>query len=377
MPSLFNTILKPTLLLDEATARANIRRMAQRAAQRNVRLRPHFKTHQSAQIGSWFREENISAITVSSVEMAQYFARHGWEDITIAFPANIRQAGEIAALARQVRLGVLVESIETVECLRSSLDSPVDVWLKVDVGAHRTGLSWEHPSAALPIARAVQDAPGLRLRGLLTHAGHTYAAANVEEVRLRYTESVARIHSVRQFLQSQNFGILEVSVGDTPSASLCDDWSTVDEARPGNFVFYDAQQARIGACQWSDIATALACPVVARHEDRGEVIIYGGAIHFSKDYLVLGEQRAYGLVCLPEEKEDGERVTAGWGAPLDGAYVSGLSQEHGIVRLAHTDIRRVQVGDLLCILPAHSCLAVTLMKRFLSLSGAVIDTMNV
>ncbi len=65
------------------------------------------------------------------------------------------------------------------------------------------------------------------------------------------------------------------------------------------------------------------------------------------------------------------------GPPLPGAYVSALSQEHGILRVPGETMQRLQVGDLVCILPAHSCLTVTLMKRYLTLDGKEIDTLNV
>ena len=95
-------IEKPTLLLDKARALNNIERMAGKAARSEVRLRAHFKTHQSAEIGQWFRPYGVSTITVSSVDMALYFAEHGWNDITIAFPVNLRQIRTINMLARQV-----------------------------------------------------------------------------------------------------------------------------------------------------------------------------------------------------------------------------------------------------------------------------------
>ena len=81
-------IAKPTLLLDTQKVRRNITRMAEKVQRSGVRLRPHFKTHQSAVIDEWFRAQGITDITVSSVDMAIYFARHGWDDITIAFPVN-------------------------------------------------------------------------------------------------------------------------------------------------------------------------------------------------------------------------------------------------------------------------------------------------
>lgn len=370
MTHVFDQIEKPTLILDEAAARANLRRLAEkiRAARRPMRFRPHFKTHQSAEIGDWFRAEGVSGITVSSVEMARYFAAHGWADITIAFPVNLREMDEIRVLAGQIHLGLLVESVESVRRLAAELSTPVDVWLKVDSGAHRTGLAWDDPAAAWAVLEAVQADPRLHLRGLLTHAGQTYRERGADDVCARYQASLKGMLYLREALQVTCPTRLEISVGDTPASSLCANLGTVDELRPGNFIFYDAQQMQVGACAWQDVAVALACPVVATHPERGEVVLYGGAIHLSKDFLMEDGQRVYGRVCLPE----GER----WGAPLAGAVVSALSQEHGIVRMAAKDLARVRVGDLLCILPAHSCLTVTLMRRYLTLSGRWIETMN-
>jgi D-serine deaminase-like pyridoxal phosphate-dependent protein len=368
MPTIFDTIEKPTLLLDEDAARRNIWRMMEKVAQAGIRFRPHFKTHQSAEIGEWFRAEGLAAITVSSVDMALYFAGHGWDDITIAFPANLRQAGTLAALAERVHLGLLVESVESVDRLAKTIPAPVDLWLKIDAGAHRTGLAWDQPEAVIPVIDAARKANHFTLRGLLTHAGNTYSSASGHEVVQRYTESVTRMDTLRRELEAVGYGRLEVSVGDTPGASLSPDLGPLDELRPGNFVFYDAQQMHLGSCAWQDVAVALACPVVALHPERNEAIVYGGAVHLSKDFLMENDRRSYGYVSLPEDDH--------WSEPLDGAYVSGLSQEHGILKVQPRDVSRLQVGGLVCILPAHSCLTVTLMKRYLTLRGSVIDTLN-
>jgi D-serine deaminase-like pyridoxal phosphate-dependent protein len=367
----FEKIEKPTLLLDETTTRKNIQRMAARVRAANIHFRPHFKTHQSAEIGAWFRAEGVDRITVSSVDMALYFAGQGWEDITIAFPANLRQRAALSELARRVHLGLLVESEEAIRQLAQAIDAPAGLWLKVDAGLHRTGLPWDQPEETVRVARAALAAHPLQLRGLLTHFGQTYLARGKKDVCRRYSEGLERVAGLCRALEGQGIGPLEVSVGDTPAASLCADLGAVDEIRPGNFVFYDAQQLQIGSCQWQDIAVALACPVVAVHTQRSEAVIYGGAIHLSKDYMLEGDRRMYGLVSLPDPE------TGRWGAPLPDAYVSALSQEHGVIRMRPEDLARVQAGDLVCILPAHSCLTVTLMKRYLTLTGKIIETMNV
>jgi D-serine deaminase-like pyridoxal phosphate-dependent protein len=371
MSQIFEAIEKPTLLLDEAAARRNIQRMLQRARKAGVSFRPHFKTHQSIEIGEWFRALGVTAITVSSLDMAQYFASAGWTDITIAFPINLRQRRELAALAQRIHLGLLVESEESVRQLAAALDASVDIWIKVDVGGHRTGIAWDQSEQVAQLARYINSAPALRLRGLLTHASQTYGGRGKDDVCRRYTESVLRISGLRDNLHQLGIGPLAVSVGDTPGTSLCADLGPVDEIRPGNFVFYDTQQLQIGSCLPEDIAVALACPVVALHPERSEIIVYGGAIHLSKDFMLEGDKRMYGWICLPDEHSQR------WGAPLPGAYVSGLSQEHGILHIPAEQLEQIHVGDLVCILPAHSCLSVTLMKRYLTLDGRSIDTMNV
>ena len=359
--SIFDRITRPTLLLDRQTTVENIALMAGKAASQGVRFRPHFKTHQSAVIGEWFRPFGVEKITVSSVGMAEYFARAGWQDITIAFSCNLREMDAIRTLAEKVHLGLLIESPESLAALKEKLNRPADLWIKIDAGAGRTGLAWDQPEAVAALAHAAQSSQPLHLRGLLTHAGHTYQARSNTEIIERYSTATQRLIQMQQKLAALGLAGLELSVGDTPGCTISPDLGAVSEIRPGNFVFYDATQTVITSCLPQQVAVALACPVVAKHPDRSEVIIYGGAVHLSKDFYEHAGIRSYGLVCEPA----GER----WGAPLTGAYVRGLSQEHGLVHLQPADFDRVHIGDLLCILPSHSCLTVQVMGSYLTLDG--------
>src|SRR5690606_1393659 len=99
-----------------------------------ISFRPHFKTHQSVAIGEWFRAHDVDAITVSSVRMARYFADAGWQDITVAFPVNLRELPAINELARTARIGVLVDSAASVSALVAGAQHPLDLWLEVDTG---------------------------------------------------------------------------------------------------------------------------------------------------------------------------------------------------------------------------------------------------
>jgi D-serine deaminase-like pyridoxal phosphate-dependent protein len=165
-------IVKPTLLVDEQKARKNIQTILRKAQTNGAELRPHFKTHQSADVGEWFKSEGITKATVSSVDMARYFANAGWEDITIAFPYNPLEAEAIEELAKKIKLHVTIVSKAALNHLNHHVDSPISYFIKVDVGTNRTGI--------LPALKdEIQDMgqslnPNHDLVGLLAHAGHTY-----------------------------------------------------------------------------------------------------------------------------------------------------------------------------------------------------------
>ncbi len=99
---------KPTLLLDKKKCLSNIQKMKIKADKHNLIFRPHFKTHQSAKVGEWYRETGVNKITVSSVSMAKYFYNNGWKDITIAFPLNFAEVEDINQLAIETNINVLV-----------------------------------------------------------------------------------------------------------------------------------------------------------------------------------------------------------------------------------------------------------------------------
>jgi D-serine deaminase-like pyridoxal phosphate-dependent protein len=342
--------------------------MADKAQRSRVRFRPHFKTHQSAQVGAWFRQVGVEAITVSSVEMALYFAHHGWQDITVAFSTNILEIEAINRLAKQIRLGLLVESEATIRFLGEHLAAPVDLWLKVDVGYGRTGLGWLDFDRLAGLARQIDAAPHMSLQGLLTHSGHTYKARSGSEVEAIYQDTVAKLKAIRENLTAAGLGPVALSIGDTPSCSLVEDLSDVDEIRPGNFVFYDLTQRQIGACEEADIAVAVACPVVAKHPEQQKLVIYGGAIHHSKEFIFnrAGVQ-IFGKVARLEQN--------GWGAHLKDGYLAGLSQEHGLIKASTQLLDQIDIGDLVAILPVHSCLTVNLMGQYLTLDGEIYSCM--
>ncbi len=359
------SIQSPTLILNKALVLKNIQIMAEKARKYHLTFRPHFKTHQSAEIGNWFKDTGVDKITVSSVGMANYFADHGWNDITIAFPVNIRELPEMENLAKRISLTVLISNEETALYLSQMVKQSVGFFIKIDTGYHRAGVIPENLEQLQQILLAVENNKNLQFKGFLSHFGHTYKAKNKQEVLSIFESGKNQLAKLKKYF-SKDYPNLIISIGDTPSCTLANDFGGIDEIRPGNFVFFDLMQANIGVCKESDIAVTMACPVIEKYLEREEVLIYGGAVHLSKEYILdkLGSKIFGKVVQLTKN---------GWTEIKEGVYITGLSQEHGIIKASRSFIESLKIGDLLSILPVHSCLTANLMKEYLTINDELLE----
>ena len=120
-------------------------------------------------------------------------------------------------------------------------------------------------------------------------------------------------------------------------------------------------QTQIGSCQLGDIAVALACPIVAKHANRQEVVIYGGGIHLSKDRMDWAGKTIFGLPVL--------LTLDGWEMPDGESYVCSISQEHGVVKCSGALFKKLEIGGLVGILPVHSCMTADLADGYLTTGG--------
>lgn len=361
-------ITVPTLLLDKEKCLRNIRMMVEKARRNGLRLRPHFKTHQSAQVGEWFRQEGVEAITVSSLRMARYFANHGWSDIMVAIPVNTLELETINELASRIRLHLIVVNEEVLEVLQQGVLHNVGVWLKIDTGYHRTGIPATNYAAIESALQTIARSGKMELQGFMAHDGHTYKQTDATAIRAIHATTVAFLNQLRERYKAQ-YPTLQLSIGDTPSCSIMQTITGVDEIRPGNFVFYDLTQQHIGSNNYNQIAVCMACPVIAKHPDRTELILYGGSVHFSKDVLPQPDgSNLFGRVV--------ELAENGWSEPVEGINLVSLSQEHGIVRATPEQFAKYKVGDLMYLLPVHSCLTADIMKSYLTLDGERLEHLS-
>ncbi|WP_192350170.1 alanine racemase [Algoriphagus sp. Y33] len=360
--SYLNQLTSPTLLLDEKICRANIKRMADKAARHNMKLVPHFKTAQSHQIGDWAKEYNITEVTVSSMKMAEYLAGQGWVNIHIAFPFNPLEIPKLNKIASKQSISVQLINAETTQMLADQLEHPVGFFIEIDAGYGRTGVEVSDFGLIEEILLIAKKSDKLKFKGFYLHPGHTYYMPDIPAI---YEQSRNALGMLKN-KYSTEYPNLVTRIGDTPGCAVMEDFEDIDEMGPGNFVFYDLMQAELGGCDKEDIAVCLAVPVVDIKKDRKEILIHGGGVHLAKDVLV-GENglKNFGEVVYLNEN--------GWIIPENKSFLKSISQEHGIIKASDELLAKVKVGDVLGILPVHSCMTADAMGEYMTLDGKMVD----
>ena len=355
----------PSLLLDVARVKQNAERMSDIARRNNVRLRPHIKTHKCIEVARIQTEGHDGAITVSTLEEARAFAKHGFRDITYAVPIEKGKFADAIAIKRAgVKLNLLTDDAKTVEELNKAAGDggeKFDVFVKIDCGTHRVGVESDSPQA-IEIPRKISDTKNLNFAGILTHAGHSYDVKTKEEILTIARHERDSMVELADRLRGNGIEVSCVSIGSTPTMTHVDHLDGVDEIRPGNYIFFDGYQATLGSCTFDDTALTVLAAVIHLDAKRRKLVIDAGGIALSKDRgpTHLDAACGYGHVLDLEGHETGMRVT-------------GLSQEHGEIHAEDDEtFSRFKVGDRLRILANHSCLTAAQHSHYNIIEDGVI-----
>ena len=355
IPRNLDELPTPALVLDLARVERNIDRMAARCRDLGVSLRPHLKTHKCVEVAERQRARGAAGVTVSTLVEAQVFADHGFDDVTWAFPVIINRIPAARALAERITLRVFVDGPEALDALERERFA-FHVWLKIDCGYHRAGLDPAAP-ATLALARRLAASPHLVFDGIATHSGHAYDAVGCEAIRTVAEAERAAVAEFRRRLADEGI-VVAASVGSTPAMSCVERLDGVQEARPGNYVFYDASQVALGSCAATDCGVTVLASVVSRQAGAHHCVVDAGALALSKDPGHPGPVPSMGWIY-----DD----YAG-GTLREDARLTSLSQEHGKVSAP------LPVGAKVRILPNHSCLTVACFDEYYVAEGdRVID----
>lgn len=343
----------PAFLVDLPKLKSNIQTMKERARLHGVRLRPHVKTHKTAEIARLQIADEASGITVSTLAEARFYQKAGFDDITYAFPIAPSKLDEAAELTAGLKhFQILLDQPETARAVEAyGRDNHVcfAVFLKVDCGYHRAGVDPAAPES-VQLAGNMQASKHIQFKGILTHAGHSYHCRNKEEIIGIARQERDSMVEFAERLKHNGIACDTVSVGSTPTAVHSSGWQGVTEIRPGNYAFFDKFQADIGTCTLEDAAATVLTTIVAHYPQHNQMLIDAGAMALSKDpgAVHLDKKIVYGAVTgNPQLK------------------LFSISQEHGLITSqAPIVFNDYPLGSLLQLIPNHSCLTAALFPEY-------------
>lgn len=350
----------PTLLLDLDRLERNCARMRARAQALGVALRPHLKTAKSLDAARVAAGAPVKGITVSTLKEAEYFARGGHQDILYAAGIVPGKFAHAARIMRETGCDLIcvtdaAEVIAAAQAFAAGEGITLSFLIEIDCGEHRSGVPPRDP-AVVALARAIHAAPALRLRGVMTHAGHSYGTDQLDEVRRIAIDERAAAVAAAGAIRAAGLPCPIVSVGSTPTLLHADHLDGVTEARAGIYMLWDLAQHSRHICGEDDIAASVLASVIGHNVAGGAIILDAGALALSKD-ISAGKflpAAGYGYVC-----------DAASGRHLGDLAVAVVHQEHGSVPVSDPAwFERLPVGSLVRVLPNHACITCAAYEGF-------------
>lgn len=349
----------PVMVVDEARLRQNITEMAEIAVGHGVSLRPHFKTHKTPEIARLQLEAGAVGATCAKLGEAEVFVDEaGITDVLLAYPVvGELKIKRLLALMDRAQVTVAVDTLDAATGLSRAMAAAgktLDIYIEVNTGQDRAGA--RAGDEAVNLALAVNNLPGLRLVGVMTHEGHAGSSDPAVIAATAEAAGTALVETAKQ-IRSHGIELPHVSTGSTPSSLYTPAVEGVTEMRPGTYVFYDNSIFRHGRIGPERCAARVAATVVSRPApDRA--IIDAGSKALAMDPSASHAGHGF-IVGHPE------------------ATLARISEEHGVILLP-PDEPGFAVGDRVEVIPNHICPAINLMDELLvARDGQIVDRWRV
>ncbi len=251
-------IPSPAILLVRSRIEENLRRMIA-IAEDPARLRPHIKTHKTAELVRRQIELGISRFKCATIAEAELAATAGALDILLAYQPvgpDARRWVELHRAYPRVRWTSIVDDAAALAALVVQAGGrTLEFLVDLDIGQHRTGVPPGPP--AMELARTLAGTPGLAFGGLHAYDGHLHQTD--PKVRLAACrEAFAPVDVLRDALRAQGIAVPRIVAGGTPTFPFHARRGDL-ECSPGTCVLWDAgYQAKLPDLEFLPAAILLS-----------------------------------------------------------------------------------------------------------------------
>ena len=241
----------PALVIDLDAMERNLAHMAVFALSHGLKLRPHAKTHKSAELALLQMAQGAVGVCVQKIDEALALAQGGVSNIYITneVVATVKLARLAAAIqTATTRFAIAVDSALGIDRLALALQqahadrsNAIDVFVELDVGQGRCGVT--SPSAVVPLAQQIQQHPALRFAGLQAYHGAAQHLRSATERDAALAIASARVRETVSHLQSAHIETPLISGAGTGSFVREAGSSLWGELQVGSYLFMDADYA--------------------------------------------------------------------------------------------------------------------------------------
>jgi len=234
----------PVLVIDRDALDRNIARMAAFARAHAIALRPHAKTHKSADIARLQCQAGAVGVCCAKLGEAEALGEQGVESILITSPVVTPQAiARLVQLHGRIKdLRVTADSPANVAMLSQAFSAsprPLPVLVDVDPGIRRTGVA--SPEAARALARQIGELPALSFAGVQMYCGMQQHIEDFAARRTAIEERTAYLRGVLDMLRADGIDVPVVTGGGTGTHTIDAALGVYTELQVGSYVFMDRQ----------------------------------------------------------------------------------------------------------------------------------------
>ena len=235
----------PALILDLAAFERNVARMADFARKHGLALRPHAKSHKSADIARAQIAAGAVGLCCAKLGEAEALAAEGIDGLHLTSPVVTPPAiARLAALSRRLTsLSVVADHPAAVDALASAAQGglPLTVFVDIDPGIRRTGVATAND--AVTLARLIADCPSLRYGGVQFYCGAQQHIQNFAERREAIAERTRYLSKYLADLAAAGLPPKVVTGGGTGSHAIDAELGVLTELQVGSYIFMDREYA--------------------------------------------------------------------------------------------------------------------------------------
>ncbi|WP_449438579.1 D-TA family PLP-dependent enzyme [Pedobacter steynii] len=310
-------------------------------------MRPHVKTHKSAQATLLMINAGITKFKCATIAEAEMLAVCGAADVLLAYQPvgpKVKRYISLIKTFQQTQFSCLVDNEQSLNELSAAAvesDLQINVFLDLNLGMNRTGILPNEK--ALALYQKMHVSKGINAIGLHGYDGHIHDVS-LSKRREKWQVGWDAIKSLKDSIVASGLPVPVIVGGGTPTYPFYAEQPEV-ECSPGTFILWDKGYQNSFEEQDYEIAAVLISRVISILDE-------------TKICLDLGHK------AVAAENELTKRVSF-INAP--DARIISQSEEHLVLEMGKD--HGFKIGDVLYGLPIHICPTVALYDR----AATVID----